>query len=80
MKRIITIWHVEVLGAELKKAEVGWEGRRGGQKSRWRLDQAQAAQAQYESFITYYVIFKKAVEIKDVFGNSGKRFKKINTR
>ena len=38
-----------MLWAELKKAEVGCEGR--GQKSRWRLDQAQVAQAQYESFI-----------------------------
>ena len=28
MKRIISIWHVYVLGAELKKkADVGWEGR-----------------------------------------------------
>ena len=77
MKRIITIWHVEVLGAELKNSGGGVGGE---QKSRWRLDQAQAAQAQYESFITYYVIFKKAVEIKNVFGNSGNKFKKINTR
>ena len=38
-----------MLGAELKKAGVWWEGR--GQKSRWRLDKAQAAKAQYESFI-----------------------------
>ena len=60
--------------------------RGGGRKSRWRLDQAQAVQAQYESFIInaygliLNVILQKAVEIKNLYGNSGNRFKKINTR
>ena len=46
----------------------------------------QAVQAQYESFIInaygliLNVILKKAVEIKNLYGNSGNRFKKINTR
>ena len=73
---------LKCLGLSQKKEEVGWEGRRGGQKSRWRLDQAQAAQAQSASFITCGLILRnlKSVEIKDVFGNSGNRFKKINTR
>ena len=60
--------------------------RGGGRKIRWRLDQAQAVQAQYESFIInacgliLNVILKKAVDIKNLYGNSGNRFKKINTR
>ena len=38
------------LGLREKKRR--WGGGGGGQKSRWRLDQAQVAQAKYESFIT----------------------------
>lgn len=40
-----------MLGVELKKAGGGVRGEGRGQKSRWRLDQVQVAQAQYESFI-----------------------------
>ena len=40
---------------------------------------SQAAQAQYESTCGC-VIFKMTVIIKDLYGNSGNRFDKINTR
>ena len=42
----------------------------------------QAAQTQYESFfmVSYRVILKMAVIIKDLYGNLGNRFKEINSR
>ena len=40
---------------------------------------SQAAQAQYESTCGC-VIFKMTVIVKDLYGNSGNRFEKINTR
>ena len=41
---------------------------------------SQAAQAQCVSLIINTCSFKIAVNIKDLYGNSGKRFKSINTR
>ena len=75
-----------MLGAELKKRR--WGERVGKGDGRvtggYTIDQAQAAQAQYDSFInTCGLILRnpqKAVEIKDLYGNSGNRFKSINTR
>lgn len=29
--------------------------------------------------VSYYIILKMAIKIKDLFANSGNRFKKINT-
>ena len=40
---------------------------------------SQAAQSQYESTCVC-IIFKMTVIVKDLYGNSGNRFEKINTR
>ena len=40
---------------------------------------SEAAQAQYESTCVC-IIFKMTVIVKDLYGNSGNRFEKINTR
>jgi len=45
----------------------------------YRPNSTQAAQAQYESTCGC-VIFKMAFIIKDLHGNSGNRFEKVNTR
>ena len=42
------------------------------------LDKPQAAQARYESTCGW-VILKMAVNIKDLYGNSGNRFEKMST-
>ena len=54
------------------------------QTLRINSQQPQAAQAQSVSLIlihmvSYWVILEMALNIKDLYGNSGKRFRKINT-